>query len=95
MYPISTLKRWVISKYLACKSVPTWGEKMRAVNKRSQTTMSIISRYLQYIHTPNFQNIPAQMDIHDFLPPKCKTISAQWKIFLKYHRNREPMICKW
>jgi len=46
------------------------------------------------MNTPNFQNIPALLDIHDFCP-SVNYISAWWKHFLKYHKNIHPTICKW
>jgi len=70
------------------------GERMGGVNNYSETTMSFISTRLKYMNTLNFQNILALLDIHDFCA-SVKHISAQWKIILKYHRNRDSTICKW
>ena len=86
MYPISTIKKWALSKYLACKNVPTWWKQMRGVNSYSQTTMSIISTHLKYMNTLNFQNILALLDIHDFCP-SVKLYQCTVKIFLKIPRK--------
>jgi hypothetical protein len=58
------------------------GEIMRAVNKYSETTMSTISRHLQYMKTLNLQSILALLDIHAFIR-KCEIISVHKGKFFK------------
>jgi hypothetical protein len=41
------------------------------------------------MNTQKFQNILAILYIYDFCP-SVNYISTQWKIYLKYHRNRDP-----
>jgi hypothetical protein len=68
MYPILTLKKWVINNNVVYKKCFYMGQKMRGVNKYSETIMSRISRKLQYKNTPNIQNIFALLDINDLFP---------------------------